>query len=429
VYWNQDSECISHEKLEELKLKRLKQTVERASSSPFYKKHNLKDHIITTLSDIRKLPFTTKQDLRDAYPFGMVCIALDDVVRLHSSSGTTGTPTVVYHSMPDIDRWTDLVARCLTMIGVRKNDVFQNMIGYGLFTGGLGLHYGAERIGCLTIPTGPGNTKRQFKFMKDFGTSVIHVIPSYALHLADTLESMGVDPKKEFPCFKYALLGAEPHSEETRKKVEEFFGIDAFNSYGLSEMNGPGVAFECPAKDGMHIWEDAFLVEIINPETLEPVSPGEKGELVLTTLAREAMPIIRYRTKDLTSFISGQCVCGRTHRKIARITGRSDDMLILKGVNIFPIQIEAVLGGVPGVGRNYQIILESKGHNDHMIVKVEIDSSLSIDDFKSLEKLHQRIVRELRDEILITPEVDLCAPGSIPVAQGKAIRVVDNRTL
>jgi phenylacetate-CoA ligase len=429
VYWNQDSECISRERLEELQLNRLKQTVDRASISAFYQKSGLKDHAITSLSDIQKLPFTTKQDLRDAYPLGMVCTSLDEVVRLHSSSGTTGTPTVVYHSMGDIDRWTELVARCLTMIGVRKHDVFQNMIGYGLFTGGLGLHYGAERIGCLTIPTGPGNTKRQFKFMKDFGTSVIHVIPSYALHLADTLESMGIDPKEEFPRFKYAILGAEPHSEETRKKVEEFFGIDAFNSYGLSEMNGPGVAFECPQKDGMHIWEDAFLVEIIDPETFKPVSPGEKGELVLTTLSREAMPIIRYQTNDLTSLITGACSCGRTHQKLMRITGRSDDMMILKGVNIFPVQIEAVLNGIAGVGRNYQIILESKGHNDHMIVKVEIDSHLSINDYKSLEKLHHRIVREMRDEILITPEVDLCAPGSIPVAEGKAVRVIDNRTL
>jgi phenylacetate-CoA ligase len=429
MYWNRDHECISKDRLEELQLTRLKKTIERASASPFYQKYSLRDHTVTDLGDIRKLPVTTKEDLRTAYPYGMVCTSTDEVVRLHSSSGTTGTPTVVYHSMGDIDRWTELVSRCLYMIGVRKQDVFQNMIGYGLFTGGLGLHYGAERIGCLTIPTGPGNTKRQLKFMKDFQTSVIHVIPSYALHLADTLESMGVDPKKEFPHFKSAILGAEPHSEATRKKVEEFFGIKAFNSYGLSEMNGPGVAFECPAKDGMHIWEDAFLVEILDPVTLEPVAPGEKGELVLTTLVREAMPIIRYRTKDLTSLIPGECSCGRTHRKLARITGRSDDMMILKGVNIFPIQIEAVLNGITGVGRNYQIILESKGHNDHMIVKVEIDSHMSIDDFKTLEKLRQKISRELRDEILITPDIDLCAPGSIPIAQGKAVRVIDNRTL
>jgi phenylacetate-CoA ligase len=429
MYWDKDIECISWEKLKELQLKQLKKTLKSASKAPFYSALGLKDFKISDLSDIRKLPFTTKDDLRAAYPYGMICTSLDKVVRLHSSSGTTGTPTVVYHSMKDIDHWTELVARCLSMAGLRKHDVFQNMIGYGLFTGGLGLHYGAERIGCLTIPTGPGNTKRQLKFMKDFGTSAIHVIPSYALHLADEIEAMGIDPKKEFPALKYAFLGAEPHTEATRKKVEEFFGIDAFNSYGLSEMNGPGVAFECPEKHGQHIWEDAYLVEIINPDTLESVAPGEKGELVITTLQREAMPIIRYRTKDLTSVIESPCACGRTHARITRITGRSDDMLILKGVNIFPMQIEAVLIGIAGVGRNYQIILESKGHNDHMIVKAEIDSNLSIHDFKTLDSLKKRITRELRDEILITPDVILCEPGGIPVPQGKAVRVIDNRTL
>jgi phenylacetate-CoA ligase len=429
MYRDQDTECISRERLQELQLKQLKKTVKSASKAPFYSALGLKDFTISDLSDIRKLPFTTKDDLRSAYPYGMICTSLDKVVRLHSSSGTTGTPTVVYHSMKDIENWTELVARCLTMAGLRKHDVFQNMIGYGLFTGGLGLHYGAERIGCLTIPTGPGNTKRQLKFMKDFGTSAIHVIPSYALHLADEIEAMGIDPKKEFPAMKYAFLGAEPHTEATRKKVEEFFGIDAFNSYGLSEMNGPGVAFECPEKQGQHIWEDAYLVEIINPDTLESVAPGEKGELVITTLQREAMPIIRYRTRDLTSIIEGPCACGRTHSRITRITGRSDDMLILKGVNIFPMQIEAVLIGIAGVGRNYQITLESKGHNDHMIIKAEIDSNLSINDYKTLDSLKKRITSELRDEILITPDVILCEPGGIPVAQGKAVRVIDNRTL
>jgi phenylacetate-CoA ligase len=429
MYWDKKNECISRDQLGELQLKQLKKTVKNASKAPFYKALGLKDFEISDLSDIRKLPFTTKDDLRAAYPYGMICTSLDKVVRLHSSSGTTGTPTVVYHSMKDIENWTELVARCLSMAGLKKHDVFQNMIGYGLFTGGLGLHYGAERIGCLTIPTGPGNTKRQLKFMKDFSTSAIHVIPSYALHLADEIEAMGIDPKKEFPALKYAILGAEPHTEATRKKVEEFFGIDAFNSYGLSEMNGPGVAFECPEKDGQHIWEDAYLVEIINPDTLESVAPGEMGELVITTLQREAMPIIRYRTKDLTSVIESPCACGRTHSRITRITGRSDDMLILKGVNIFPMQIEAVLIGISGVGRNYQITLESKGHNDHMIVRAEIDSNLSIHDFKTLDSLKKRITRELRDEILITPDVILCEPGGIPVAQGKAVRVIDNRTL
>ncbi len=429
MYWNKNDECISRQELEELQLGRLRETLERASRAPFYRERGLGDYTIRDLSDVRKLPVTTKQDLRDAYPYGMVCTPLDEVVRLHSSSGTTGIPTVVYHSARDLHNWTELVTRCLYMMGLRRHDVFQNMIGYGLFTGGLGLHYGAERLGCLTIPTGPGNTKRQLKFMKEFKTTAIHVIPSYALHLADTLEAEGIDPRRDFPDLSYAILGAEPHSEETRRKVQEFFGIRAFNSYGLSEMNGPGVAFECPEMNGMHIWEDAYLVEIVDPDTLEPLPPGRKGELLITTLSREAMPIIRYRTKDLTSLVSGECACGRTHARIERITGRSDDMMILKGVNIFPIQIESVLNSIPGVGRNYRIILEQKGHNDHMIVQVEIDPSINLDAYKSLERLRGRITRELRDELLITPEVDLREPGSIPVAEGKAVRVIDNRKL
>lgn len=429
MYWNINDECISRQELEELQLGRLKETLARACRAPFYRERGLGDYTIRDLSDVRKLPVTTKQDLRDAYPYGMVCTSLDEVVRLHSSSGTTGIPTVVYHSARDLHNWTELVTRCLYMMGLRRHDVFQNMIGYGLFTGGLGLHYGAERLGCLTIPTGPGNTKRQLKFMKEFKTTAIHVIPSYALHLADTLEAEGIDPRREFPDLSFAVLGAEPHSEETRRKVQDFFGIRAFNSYGLSEMNGPGVAFECPEMKGMHIWEDAYLVEIVDPDTLEPLPPGSKGEMLLTTLSREAMPIIRYRTKDLTSLVPGECACGRTHVRIARITGRSDDMMILKGVNIFPIQIESVLNNIPGVGRNYRIILEQKGHNDHMIVQVEVDPSINVDTYKSLERLRGRITRELRDELLITPEVDLREPGSIPVAEGKAVRVIDNRKL
>jgi len=429
MYWNRNDECISRHELKELQFVRLKETVERASRAPFYREKGLGDYTIRDLSDIRKLPVTTKQDLRDAYPYGMICTSLDEVVRLHSSSGTTGIPTVIYHSALDLHSWTELVARCLYMMGLRRHDVFQNMIGYGLFTGGLGLHYGAERLGCLTIPTGPGNTKRQLKFMKEFKTTAIHVIPSYALHLADTLEAEGIDPRTEFPDLSYAILGAEPHSEETRRKVQDFFGIRAFNSYGLSEMNGPGVAFECPEMNGMHIWEDAYLVEIVDPDTLEPLPAGSRGELLITTLSREAMPIIRYRTKDLTSLEPGECACGRTHARINRITGRSDDMMILKGVNIFPIQIESVLNSIPGVGRNYRIILEQKGHNDHMIVQVEIDPSLNLDAYKSLERLKNRITQELKGELLITPEVDLREPGSIPVAEGKAVRVIDNRRL
>lgn len=427
MYWDQHIECMSRDELEALQLKRLQEVVKRAANAPFYRGRGLADYEINTLSDIQKLPVTTKQDLRDSYPYDMVCSSLDDVVRLHSSSGTTGTPTVIYHSVNDISTWTELLTRSMYMAGVRKSDIFQNMVGYGMFTGGIGFHYGAERLGCLTIPTGPGNTKRQLKFIQDFKVSAVHVIPSYALHLADTLGQMGIDPKRDLPDLRIAILGAEPHSEETRQKIEEFFGIQAFNCYGLSEMNGPGVAFECPEQNGMHLWEDCYLMEILDPQTLKPVEPGEQGELVLTTLTREAMPIIRYRTKDLTSLVPGDCPCGRTHRRIRRITGRSDDMMILKGVNIFPIQIEQILLATEGVGRNYQIILESRGHNDHMIIRVELDPSLFLGDIKKLEALRARLVRELHDEILITPAVDLCEPGSLPVAQGKAVRVVDNR--
>lgn len=430
VYWDKKAETMPRAELEELQLKRLKETVKAASNSPFYQDKGLSDIKINTLEDISRLPFTVKQDLRDSYPYRMLSVPLEKVVRLHSSSGTTGIPTVVYHSKTDIDLWAELVARCMYMAGVRNKDVFLNMIGYGLFTGGLGFHYGAEKIGCLTIPSGPGNTKRQLKFMKDYGVTAIHVIPSYALHLADTLEKNGVDPKKDFPYLKFAFAGAEPYSEETRKKIEDFFGIDCFNSYGLSEMCGPGVAFECPYKSGMHIWEDSFYVEILDPVTLEPVKTGETGELVLTPLTHEAMPILRYRTKDLTSIVEGQCECGRIHRRISRITGRSDDMIILKGVNIFPVQIEEVLIGIEGVRRNYQIILMNKGHNDHMIVKVEVDQAFFEGNKVVLASLRNRIVRELHDEILLTPEVELCEPDSLPYNEvGKAVRVIDNRSI
>ncbi|OPZ60893.1 MAG: Phenylacetate-coenzyme A ligase [Deltaproteobacteria bacterium ADurb.Bin510] len=398
IYWDETIETMPVEQLRQLQLEKLKASVARAANAPFYRDLGLKDYRIESLDDLSKLPVTTKQDLRDSYPYRLVACPLDEVVRLHSSSGTTGTPTVVYHSKADIDNWTELTARCM-------------------FTGGMGFHYAGEHLGCLTLPTGPGNTSRQLKFLKDFDVSVIHVIPSYALHLADTLEKMSIDPRKYLPKLRIAFLGAEPHTEETRQKIQDFFGIKAFNSFGLSEMNGPGVAFECPHQNGLHIWD----------ETLKPVPEGQQGELVITTLNRTAMPLIRYRTKDLTHVVAGQCSCGRTHRRIARMQGRSDDMLILKGVNIFPMQIEQVLVGTPGVGRNYQIILEAKGHNDHMIVRVELDPAMFAGDLASLEKLKTKLTHALRDEILITPDVELCEPGGIPVAEGKAVRVVDNR--
>ncbi len=311
------------------------------------------------------------------------------------------------------------------MTGMRRSDVFQNMMTYGLFTGGLGFHYGAEKIGALIIPAGAGNSKRQIQLIRDFETTVIHIIPSYALHLSTVFDELGIDPRST--TVRMAFVGAEPHSEQMRQKIEEIYGFKAYNSYGLSEMNGPGVAFECPHQNGLHIWEDNFIVEVIDPETLEPVPEGERGELVLTTLQREGMPIVRYRTKDLTRILPGPCPCGRTHRRIERISGRTDDMLILKGVNIFPIQIEKKLLDIPGVGKNFLIVLDREGYNDLMTVRVEVEKPFFDGDVQQLERLRRQIVEELKSDILITPKVELVEPGSLPRSEGKAVRVMDNR--
>ena len=345
---------------------------------------------------------------------------------MHSSSGTTGRATVVFHTASDIEAWANLVARSMYMTGMRRSDVFQNMMTYGLFTGGLGFHYGAEKIGALVIPAGAGNSKRQIQLMRDFETTAIHIIPSYALHLSSVFAEVGVDPRRDTK-LRTAFIGAEPHSEKMRRKIEELYGFRAFNSYGISEMNGPGVAFECPEQSGMHIWEDNFIVEIIDPVTLKPVPEGEEGELVMTTLLREGMPVLRYRTKDLTRIIPGPCPCGRTHRRIDRIKGRTDDMMILKGVNIFPIQIEKKLMEIPGVGTNFVIILDRVEYNDSMTVKVEVQKEFFGGNLGQLEALRRRIVEELKSDILITPRVDLVEPDSLPKSEGKAKRVIDNR--
>jgi phenylacetate-CoA ligase len=430
MYWEEKIETVDRSSLEELQLERLKKTLKRAKDSVHYGRifgqEKLDVKKIKKLSDIKHIPLTIKDDLREQWPYGFLAVSRDKLVRMHSSSGTTGRATVIFHTKKDLKAWTNLVARSMYMAGVRKSDVFQNMMTYGLFTGGLGFHYGAEEIGALVIPAGAGNSKRQIQLARDFGTTAVHIIPSYALHLATVFEEVGVDPRRD-TLIKMAFVGAEPHSEKMRKKIEDLFGFKAFNSYGLSEMNGPGVAFECPCQNGLHIWEDNFLVEIINPDTLEPVPDGEEGELVLTTLQREGMPILRYRTKDLTRIIPGPCECGRTHRRIERIKGRTDDMMILKGVNIFPIQIEKKLMEIEGVGRNFLIILEQEGFNDHMIVKVEVEKAFFAGDLMKLEALRKKIVEELKSDILITPKVDLVEPDSLPKSEGKAIRVVDNR--
>ncbi|NCC24221.1 MAG: phenylacetate--CoA ligase [Deltaproteobacteria bacterium] len=425
------AEAMDRARILELQAVRLKNTVYQATRAPFYRERLAREGIriqdVATAEDIRKLPFTTKEDLRAQYPYGLLAVPLKHLVRLHASSGTTGSPTVIFHTAGDLNTWAELVARCMFMVGIRPNDVFQNMSGYGLFTGGLGIHYGAERLGCLTIPAGAGNSKRQIKLLQDFRVTAIHIIPSYALHLGTVFTSLDFDPK--LLSLRIALIGAEPHTDATRKRIEDIYGLKAFNSYGLSEMNGPGVAFECGAQNGMHLWEDSYLAEIVDPETLEPVPDGQIGELVLTTLTREGMPIIRYRTRDLTRFLPGECPCGRQHRRIDRILGRADDMFIVKGVNIYPMQIENVLMSMPEVGQNYLIILEKKGFLDQVRVKVEIREEFFVEDMRVLSALQAKIASRLRDEILITPKVDLVEPNTLPSSEGKAVRVDDRRGL
>ena len=422
-------EGYSRSEIEALQLERLKATVKHCMDSPFYKerfrKAGLSPSDIRTLDDLKKIPFTTKQDLRDTYPFGLASVPLDKCVRLHSSSGTTGNPTVILHTQKDLDEWANAVARCLWMVGCRPEDVFQNTSGYGMFTGGLGFQYGAEKVGMLTVPAAAGNTLRQLKFFTDFGTTVVHAIPSYASRLHEVMVERGIDPRKDTK-LRTLVIGAEPHSEDTRKRIEDMLGVKAYNSFGMSEMCGPGVAFECPEQNGMHIWEDYYIVEIIDPVTLKPVPEGEVGELVLTTINREAMPLLRYRTRDLTRILPGECPCGRHHKRIDRIKGRSDDMIILKGVNIFPIQVEQVLVQFKELASDYLIILDTVDGSDYMTVEVELTDRY-IDDYAALQTLERNITRMLRDEILVTPKVKLLPKGSIPQSEGKAVRVKDNR--
>ena len=431
-YFNPELETMPVDQLHELQLKRLKQTVRHCMNAPFYQKEFQKRGItpddIQSLEDICKLPFTTKEDLRENYPFGLSCIPLKDCVRLHSSSGTTGNPTVVLHSQKDLDEWANAVARCLWMVGSRPEDIFQNSAGYGMFTAGLGFQYGAEKVGMLTVPAAAGNTTRQIKFIKDFGTTVLHAIPSYASRIYDVMKEEGVDPQKDTQ-LRVLCIGAEPHSEEQRKRIENQLGVKAYNSYGISEMMGPGVAFECQEQNGLHIWEDYFIVEIIDPVTLEPVPDGQLGELVLTTINREAMPLLRYRTRDLTRFLPGECPCGRHHRRIDRLQGRSDDMIILKGVNIFPIQIEKILLKFKELSTDYFIVIDTKDGNDIMTIEVEINQMFT-DDFIRLQNLEKEITRQLKDEILITPKVRLVPKGTLVTSdEKKAVRVKDLRKL
>ncbi|MHC1766008.1 MAG: phenylacetate--CoA ligase family protein [Verrucomicrobiia bacterium] len=423
-------ETLERPALERLQLQRLQETVARvARRVKLYQERftdsGVRPDQIRTLEDIRRLPFTTSADLRANYPDGMVAVDRDEISRLHTSSGTTGKPKALYFSRRDVDNAAELMARCLVMSGAGPQDILQNMMTYGLFTGALVMHYGAEKAGIMVIPAGPGNSERQLMLMQDFRTTLIHATPSYALYLADFLAQRKIDPRKDLALRK-AYVGAEPYTDESRRKIEEAFGIDVYNCYGLSEMNGPGVAFECTCKKGLHLWEDNFLLEIIDPVTGEPLPDGQPGEMVLTTLCREALPLLRYRTRDITSVIPEPCPCGRTHRRIQRITGRSDDMLIIRGVNVYPQQIERVLMSLPEVGRNYLITLQGL---DEMTVQVELAEAGFDGKVQHLVRLQNQIVEKLRAEILVKPKVELVPPCTLPISEGKAKRVIDKRVL
>jgi phenylacetate-CoA ligase len=431
-YWSPEMETLPRPELEALQLAKLRETVGFALRTAFYQERLGKAGItdpgdIKSLADLRRIPYTTKQDLRDGFPYGFLSIPREEVIRLHASSGTTGVPTTIYFSREDIRRWTDNVARCIYGTGCTRADVFQNMITYGLFTGGLGFHAGGEEVGMLVIPSGPGNTARQFRLMQDFGTTVVHATPSFLLHVEARMKEEGVS--RDSIKLRRAFAGAEPYSEDTRRRIEELLGIDVYNSYGLSEMNGPGVAFECQAKNGLHLWEDRYIGEIIDPDTMEPVPEGEQGELVLTCLCREATPILRYRTRDLSGFYTDPCPCGRTHRRLRRITGRTDDMLIINGVNVFPSQIEEVVMAMKEVGNNYLIQVEKEGVLDRLTVKVEVGPHIFMDDTRPLNALREKIRQTIQASITINPRVELHEGGSLPVSEGKAKRVIDNRPI
>ena len=432
MYWEPDKECMAREDLEQLQLERLQSTLYRVGTHvPFYKKKfdelkfNYDD--VRSLDDLRRLPFTIKQDLRDNYPYGLFAVPLRDVVRVHSSSGTSGQATVVGYTRNDIKTWSNLVARVITAAGVTKNDVIQIAFGYGLFTGGFGLHYGAELVGTSVIPISSGNTKRQIQIMQDFKTTALVCTPSYALVMADTMMEMGINPNGL--SLRYGLFGGEPWSEGMRREINEKLGIIATDNYGLSEVMGPGVSGECLECNGLHINEDHFLLEILDPNTLEPVPEGEVGELVITTLTKEAFPMIRYRTRDLTRFIPGPCACGRTMRRMQRVMGRTDDMLIIKGVNVFPMQIEKVLFEVDGIEPHYQIIVDRENHADRLTVLVEVMESIFFDEMKKQRMVIDRIKSRLASEVGVQVEVKLVEEKTLARSEGKAKRVIDRRQL
>lgn len=431
MIWNNEFETLPREALEALQLKRLKNVLERVYETvPFYKKSfdeaGADPYAVRTLNDITKFPFTYKADLRDNYPCGLFTVPQDQIVRLHASSGTTGKPTVVGYTQRDIEIWSEVMARSLTGAGLGKNDVLQVAFGYGLFTGGLGAHYGGEKIGASVIPASGGNSKRQIMLLKDLDVTGVCCTPSYALNLMDVAAEQGEDIRK-FPV-RVGVFGAEPWTDEMRRAVEEGWGIDAIDIYGLSEIIGPGVSCEClEAKHGMHINEDHFLVEVIDPVSGEVLPKGEVGELVFTTITKEAMPLIRYRTRDLSRLITQPCKCGRTFYRMEKVMGRSDDMLIIRGINVFPSQIESVLVGRKGVQPHYMLIVDRVGTLDTLEVHVEVDGDFFFDEVKKLQELEKALEKDVKDIIGVTAKIRLVEPKSIARFEGKAQRVIDKR--
>jgi phenylacetate-CoA ligase len=433
IYWEEEIETLPRVGLESIQLRRLQHLVARMyrTVEPYRIKMDaagVKPEDIQSLGDLNRLPFTTKDDLRNNYPFGLFTVPMEEVVRVHASSGTTGKPTVVGYTRKDIETWAGIMARALCCAGATREDMVQNAYGYGLFTGGLGAHYGIERLGATVIPVSGGNSKRQINIMKDFKSSVLLSTPSYALSLADAMDSMNIAPSSL--SLRVGVFGAEPWSENMREEVEKKLNLKAVDIYGLSEVMGPGVAMECLQTDkGMHIFEDHFLPEIIDPDTGEVLPPGEQGELVFTTLTKEAFPIIRYRTKDISRLIYEQCGCGRTLVRMDKVTGRTDDMLIIRGVNVFPSQVEHVLMGIEGVEPHYQIVVEREGNLDSMSVQVEVSEGLFSDEIRVLENLTKKIQADVKSLLGVTCKIKLVEPKTIQRSEGKAQRVIDNRKI
>lgn len=430
MYYQPDIETMSREDLEALQLERLQALVKRVYQKiPFYKesfdKAGVNPEDIKSLADLTKLPFTVKQDMRDAYPFGLFAVPRKDVVRVHCSSGTTGTATVVGYTQKDLENWGDCFARALYGAGCGPDSTLQIAYGYGLFTGGLGAHNGGERAGCTVLPMSTGNTKRQVRLMKDFDVDCLCCTPSYALNIAEVAQEEGYDIH-EFPIHA-GILGAEPCSEATRAEIEQKMGIQVYDIYGLSEVMGPGVACECEKQHGLHVCEDQFIIEILDPKTLQPVPDGEWGEVVFTTLCKECSPLVRYRTRDISRILVGECECGRTFRRMDRIAGRTDDMMILRGVNVFPSQIEEEIVSFPEIAPQYQLILTTKGTLDHAELRVETVPEFPFDEIRRLEKLKKDLQKALKENLQIAVDVKIVEPKTIERAEGKAKRIVDMR--